>query len=416
MRIKHILLGLVAIVVLGVGYLYIAYLRPIPPFQPTGEYSVGATNFDFEFASQISGVDRKINVRAWYPSNATEGEINLVSSQRLVEKTVEFYNMPSFLAETEASLSFKDAPIANSGDKFPVIVFNHGFGSFAEQNTSNMQELASNGYIVLSLSHPETSLLTEYTDGSYVYNNPDLPAFVEQLRYEEAATASYNGISAALETKDNATNFAEYWQGMRTLAQNAPFANMQPFLRVWIEDSNALVNAIATNQAEQFPAIFAASMNSEMIGIFGHSLGGMTALATTASNANIKAAINLDGPFAFDEPLENTYLSAPTCMLMAEGIPLGGEVISMVDINTPLLETSDYGGCVAVFNGAWHMNFADLNYVSFLKLLPILGPVDQEKMGVELNHLLVNFFDRHLKGDDIPYAPVYDTIVEYSEF
>ena len=62
------------------------------------------------------------------------------------------------------------------------------------------------------------------------------------------------------------------------------------------------------------------------------------------------------------------------------------------------------------------MNFADLNYLPFLRLFKVIGPVNGKKMGVEINHLLVNFFDNHLKGDDTPYAPIYDSIVEYREF
>ena len=416
MRLKHTLLSFLAVVVGGISYMYFAHFRPIPAFQPTGEYSIGATNFDFEFPSEISDSPRKLNIRAWYPSDASEGDLNLISSQRMVDKTVEFYDMPDFLATTEVSLSLKDAPIADGAAPFPVLIFNHGFGSFTEQSTVNMQELASHGYIVLSLSHPGSSLLTEYTDGSYVYYNPDLPAFVEQLDYEQASKNSFDLMSSTVSAVDTAENFDAYWPAMRTLAQGAPFANMQPILREWIEDSSAVIDAIAAGQTERFSTIFAAFLDKENIGLFGHSLGGMTALATSMTNTNIKAVINLDGPFAFNEPIENINLPIPMCMFMADGFGAGGDVISIRNINTPLFERAPQGGCLAIFNDAWHMNFSDLNYLSFLRLLKVLGPVNQEKFGIEQNHLLVSFFDRHLKGDDIPYAPVYDDMVEYREF
>lgn len=416
MRMYQVFLAALALAFIGMVYMYVVYLRPVPPFQPTGKYSIGTTSFDFNFAMQ-SGAQRKINVRAWYPSHASEGEISLVSSQRMVSKTVEFFKMPEFLAITEPSLSLIDVPIAQEGEKYPVLVFNHGFAAFAEQNTTNMQELASNGYIVLSIAHPETSLLTEYTDGSYVYNNADLPAFVEQAENAEIGRISFDAVSAAVIAADSAEGFDEYWQAMQTLGQSVPFFNMQSIIGEWIEDSNALINAIAQNQREQLPTIFAAEMDGEKIGIFGHSLGGMTALAAALDNPNIKAVVNLDGPFAYDAPTPDLGRLPPTCMVMATGLVLDGERVDMSEINTPIVENSAQGGCVAKFNDAWHMNFTDFNYsFPLLRLLKVIGPADQEKLGIEINHLLVKFFDRQLKEESVAYRPVYDSIVEYKEF
>ncbi len=414
MRLKRIFLGVGLLLILAGGYMYFAHFRPIPPHEPTGEYAIGTTSFDFEFEKGSNPAIRKLAIRAWYPSIANNGTFALVSSQNLVDKVVAFYQMPSFTATTEISRSYLDA--SSAVGPFPVLVFNHGFGSFSAQNTSNMQELASNGYIVLSISHPETSLLTEYADGSNVAYTPDLPAFLEQADLESAAMNSLNAMSRAVEAARGADDFEAYWQAMRALAQGQPFANMQPILREWVADTNAVINAIAEGESSQFPALFAAQMDANNIGVFGHSLGGMAAIAASINNENIKAVVNLDGPFAFDAPAEDITLPVPTCMLMAGGFAAGGEVINTSDINTPLFERAAQGGCVAVFSDAWHMNFTDLNYVSFLRLFGVLGTVDQQRFGAELNHLLVNFFDRHLKGDETAYVPLNSSIITYSEF
>ena len=414
MRLKKVFLGVSLLLILAGGYMYFAHFRPIPPHELTGEYAIGTTDFDFEFSVEGTVTPRKLAVRIWYPSDATEGTLAFVSSQKLVDKMVAFYQMPDFMATTEASRSYIDAAIAEG--PFPVLVFNHGFGAFSEQNTINMQELASNGYIVLSISHPETSLLTEYASGADIAYNPDLPAFLEQSDLEQATANSLSVISSAVAVAQVADGFEAYWQGMRTLAQSNPFANMQPILRDWIADSNALINAIAEGKTSQLPPLIAAQMEASNTGIFGHSLGGMAAIAASMSNENIKAVVNLDGPFAFDAPTGDIALPVPTCMLMADGFAAGGEIINTSDINTPLFERAAQGGCVAVFSDTLHMNFTDLNYISFLRLFNVLGAADQQKFGVELNHLLVSFFDRHLKGDEAPYAPVNSATVTYSEF
>ncbi len=46
------------------------------------------------------------------------------------------------------------------------------------------------------------------------------------------------------------------------------------------------------------------------------------------------------------------------------------------------------------------MNFSDVNYVTPMKFTGLLGAVDNQQMGEQLNQLLITFFDFHLKGDN----------------
>ena len=55
-------------------------------------------------------------------------------------------------------------------------------------------------------------------------------------------------------------------------------------------------------------------------------------------------------------------------------------------------------GCEVVFDGAAHMNFSDLNEMSFLRWLNLLGPIDGTKMRNNLNSSLLSFFDQHLRN------------------
>ncbi len=414
---KRIAFGLPALLLLGLGYLYFVYLRPVPPLQPSGQYRVATTAFDFSFNSRIDNAPRRLAIRAWYPAAgaAPDGALAPLTSARLGERIAEFYGMPAFLTKPRPSLSLADAPAAEG--RFAVLVFNHGFGSFAEQNTANMQELASHGYVVLSIAHPGTSLLTEYADGSFVPHDPDLPAFAEQADPAAANAGATRVLRAARDRVAGAGDFDRYWQAMRDLARGPFFANMQPVLRAWAEDSNALIDAIAQGSEAQFPALLAGRLDGSRIGIFGHSLGGMTAALVALENDNISAMANLDGPLALDLPAEAIALPVPSCMLMGEGFGTGRDVVSLGDINTRLLEErARRGGCVAVFRGAWHMNFTDLNSLPVLRLMKVTGPVNPRRFAEEFNRLLVGFFDRHLKGVGTPYRPVHEDLVDYREF
>ncbi len=409
-----IVAGLVVILLVGALLLYVIVLRPIEKFQPTGQYRVGAQNFDFEFSSAILAHTRKLNIRAWYPSHQREGELNPVSSKRVSAAALKIFNMPEFLAQEELSLSFKDAAIATG--KFPVVIFNHGFASFAEQNTVNMQELASNGYVVLAISHPGTSLVTEYRDGTFVSHDAGHPAYVDFADFENFSARSAKAFQNALNEIEGAADYAQYWSAMRGLAQGPAFKNYQGIIRQWVEDTNVLVDAISGAALEQFPARLAQGLDTAKIGLMGHSLGGITVNAVSLSSPDISAVLNLDGPFAYDVPVEQSRPGTPTCFLMAAESVLDATLRNAENINLPLMEHSGQPGCYAVFAGARHMNFTDLNYVSFLKLLPLLGPVNQKEFGLELNNVMVHFFDRYLKQMDVPFEPVTQNIIEYREF
>ena len=53
------------------------------------------------------------------------------------------------------------------GKKFPLIVFNHGYFSYIEGNSFLLTDLASHGYVILSVGHPLEAAGTDFDDGTY---------------------------------------------------------------------------------------------------------------------------------------------------------------------------------------------------------------------------------------------------------
>ena len=51
---------------------------------------------------------------------------------------------------------------------FPVIIFSHGFEGWRSQNTTQIQELVSHGYVVFSVDHTHDALITIFEDGTFV--------------------------------------------------------------------------------------------------------------------------------------------------------------------------------------------------------------------------------------------------------
>ena len=55
---------------------------------------------------------------------------------------------------------------------FPLVIFSHGAFGYYQSNTSTYMELASRGYVVVSLDHPYHSIFTKDTSGKLIYMEP----------------------------------------------------------------------------------------------------------------------------------------------------------------------------------------------------------------------------------------------------
>jgi len=84
--------------------------------------------------------------------------------------------MRSSSASPRAHGIARGAPAA--AGRFPLLVFNHGAGSYREQNTFLMEHLASSGYVVASVAHPHES-------GSYMSADGELVRLSEQVKQRQ---------------------------------------------------------------------------------------------------------------------------------------------------------------------------------------------------------------------------------------
>ena len=124
------------------GFLFGRRSQVIPP--PSGAHAIGTTRFD------VTGSTRKIPVQAWYPAQPSEGPREMYLDDELRAALAEMTRVPKFLLPQNPSYSVVNAPAVPG--RYPVLVFNHGFGSFQKQSTSLMEELASHDYVVLSVA------------------------------------------------------------------------------------------------------------------------------------------------------------------------------------------------------------------------------------------------------------------------
>ena len=169
-----------------------AYLFPVPRLsKPTGPYEVGTLTrmlvdeLRKEIYSDNPQEARRFLIQVWYPAQPVGG---MKQAAWMPEAAQVAPAIASWLVLPEFSLdhlkyvcmpSYTDAPIAQSDELYPLLLFSHGWGGFRSQTSFLMHELASYGYVVVSMEYPYASLLTVFPDGAVAQHNPQtLPSGV----------------------------------------------------------------------------------------------------------------------------------------------------------------------------------------------------------------------------------------------
>lgn len=110
-------------------------LVPAPsPVTEPGQYGVGFDEWEITYSREGSEEERSLRVVFWYPTVDESGPPAVYAH---------FFRRPAI---------FLQADIAENGP-YPVLVFSHGNGGFAEQSYFFTEFLASHGWIVVSPDH-----------------------------------------------------------------------------------------------------------------------------------------------------------------------------------------------------------------------------------------------------------------------
>lgn len=101
-----------------------------------------------------------------YDGLETTGEYDVKLAQAILvdDSRTENFEQDGSNREVPVYLYYPDT---ESG-KFPLVLFSHGAFGYYQSNTSTYMELASHGYVVVSLDHPYHSFFTKDTDGKTI--------------------------------------------------------------------------------------------------------------------------------------------------------------------------------------------------------------------------------------------------------
>jgi predicted dienelactone hydrolase len=343
-------------------------LFPIPKIlAPTGPYSVGTTTLQWTDPSRADqyapdpNSPREIVVQIWYPADAPgQTPSPWMEKPDIVAPAISTWiKMPAFFLDHlkyAATNSYQDISISSAEVSFPVLVFSHGFGGFRAQNTFQMQELASRGYIVVAPEHTYASVITVFPDGRVAYHNPNtLPDEVSETEYDLAA--------------------------QRLVVQ-------------WTADLRFVLDILG--KMNQSDPLFAGKLDLERVGVFGHSTGGGATVQLCAQDSRCKAGFGMD---AWLVPVAEEVIAdgpkQPFLFMYSEAWPKPKNMTLFRDLfdhmGTPVVHLS--------ILGTSHYDFTDLPALSPLApYIGLKGPLNGKRVQEIIDTYSLAFFDQTLKG------------------
>jgi dienelactone hydrolase len=306
-------------------------------------------------------------VQAWYPADTSAAQAPRAPYLPEIARTgpalAHKLGLPPFFLSHLAharSRSHERAPFASSLGRVPLILFSHGLGGVRAQNTSTFETLASHGYIVVSIDHTDDAAAVVFPNGDLVLRNLDVPPV------QTAAEATSRKAAAVLTRTADVRRVADFLAGSTGIRPPAPLEK---------------------------------HVDATRLGVFGHSLGGSTAVEVCRVDARFSACASLDG-YIYGEA-EATGLSQPFLLLQREpDVPPDPE-----DLREQQREAfiARLGGpsCRLRVARAGHYDFMDV--AAFSPLLPYLLPAVTSRAGEDTlrgtNQAVTAFFDATLRSD-----------------
>ena len=328
-----------------------------------------------------------------YEGLPTTGQYGVKQASAILvdEDRVETFETDGSYREVPVYFFYPDVEDASgSGNGFPLVIFSHGAFGYYQSNTSAYMELASHGYVVISLDHPYHSFFTKDTAGKTITVNPQ---FMQEVMY----------INESGTTEEEIIELSHEWLNIRTGDMNFVLDSIKETKQQEELPSCWFLAKDASSEEEIINVL--AMTDTEHIGLMGHSLGGAASVTLGRTREDIDAVIDLDGTmlgeeFGYHNGEYEFYEEAypvPLFAISNEAHYFEGQEVADLYVNTVVLENA-VDAKYTYFKGSGHMNFTDLPLFSpALAGLLGVGEVDAKECVVKMNQLILDYFNCYLK-------------------
>jgi predicted dienelactone hydrolase len=375
--------GMALLAVVGIafflGLLWLDHNRETTLPTPTGPFAIGRTTYVWSDTEHVdpmapqSGTKRELLGWIWYPA-APQGPSQTLEDYLPAPWRTAFARqggplITQFVTRDLSRVrahSIRDADVSPQQRSYPVVFMRGGLATLTTQYTSLAEDLASHGYMVVGFDAPYRSMISVFPDGRVIARAPQ--------------------------------NNVELVDGAQQVILATKLA------KTWSADIGFALDEMARLNTSDPSGKFLGRLDMERVGVFGHSLGGATALQFCHDDPRCKAGIDVDGL-----PLGNVIsdgVSQPFMFLLSDHTgetgPEGPQV--MANIRSIYERIPADRRLYVVIRGAGHYRFSDngamLQIPLVLGVLHALGIVhlNGRRQIAITAHYISAFFDVNLKG------------------
>jgi predicted dienelactone hydrolase len=285
------------------------------------------------------------------------------------------------------------------------LIFNHGYECYPAQNTALLEQLASHGYIVISIAHSHDAVDIRLANGTLL-----------KTSHPAASDAKF---SAVKKTLSSAPTHEARTAALKDFGEALSHDKLGASLVAWRDDLVFTAHVIEAHQAPTSLLAVLKSGDTNRLGFIGMSFGGATAAASCRLVEHCKVAINFDGG-NYDPALFNAPVQRPLLLLMSDWIhlPLPNR------LSDPEFNPNDYAyetwsragldpNVVRVrVDGIRHMGFTDL-------ILLMDGPEHEARFGTveprvaveAISAASLSFLNQYLKSGS---RKAFDAVINSS--
>ena len=376
------LFAVVAIAVL-LGLMWLDHNRETTLPKPSGPFAVGRTTYAWSDPAHLDpmapqpGTKRELLAWIWYPAAPPQPSQTfdeyLPAPWRTALERQSGALFTQFLTRDLSrarSHSIRDAEVSPQQHSYPVVFMRAGLAALTTDYTTLAEDLASHGYVVVGFDAPYRSFVAVFPDGRVIARAPQ--------------------------------NNADLLGG----PAQEQLANK--LLQAWSADMGFALDQLERLNRLDPSGRFLGRLDMQRVGVFGHSLGGATALQFCHDDSRCKAGIDVDGA-----PLGSVVADGVTQAFMfllsdhrgesnagePEAIRQAGANIHSIYDRLP----SDRRLMIMI-RGAGHYRFSDdgamLKSPLVMRMLRTVRVVrlDGRRQVALTAHYISTFFDVYLKG------------------
>lgn len=279
--------------------------------RPVGCYTVGRTQMDIDYTAS-DHIKRELTAFVYYPSDSNEGK---ATSTYMFPEVCEMFNEQPLITVLKDVYSiniktqcYDDLALSEKEKRYPVIFYVCGGGGSPEWGTVLCTDLASLGYVVVSIGH-QNSTMYKRKDGRLFNISKGFSDVIIGFSEDPGMQA----LAGKMQMRPDDETAVEICRDVLTLPI---LAKLTEYSELQAEDVRYVADYLYNLDSGKLNSIFHGRLLLDIgMGIIGHSYGGLTTAIVCRDDDRFTCGIGLDsGAFG----LLDSNLKKPFLLLFSE--------------------------------------------------------------------------------------------------